>query len=138
MQKQKSLICWIKNHKAELIIAGFSVGTLVLIILGIKNQEMLKSIWESLQKSIKRPSIKIAEENTVVVVEASQDVLEKAIPSTLETTERLPFEVSKHIRNLPIGRQASAEKIASAPDFGFELMDGQTWVTSYMKGGAVA
>ena len=37
MEDRKSLIRWIKDHKKQLIIAGISIGTLILIILGIKN-----------------------------------------------------------------------------------------------------
>lgn len=45
-----------------------------------------------------------------------------------------PYDVSKHIRNLPKGQRASAEKIATAMENGFELKEGQTWVTDYVKG----
>ena len=38
---------------------------------------------------------------------------------------------SKHIRNLPEGHNASAEKIATAEEHGFSLGEGQTWVDDY-------
>lgn len=38
---------------------------------------------------------------------------------------------SKHIRNLPEGHNASAEKIATAEEHGFSLGKGQTWVHDY-------
>lgn len=41
--------------------------------------------------------------------------------------------VSRHIRMLPKGMKASLEKIETAHDFGFELSEGQTWVSDYTK-----
>ena len=38
---------------------------------------------------------------------------------------------SKHIRNLPEGYNASAEKVATAEEHGFSLGEGQTWVDDY-------
>ena len=39
MNERKSLISWIEEHKNELIIAGVSIGVLVLVVLGIKNRK---------------------------------------------------------------------------------------------------
>ena len=44
MEDRKSLIRWIKGHKKQLIIAGISIGTLILIILGIKNRAAINAL----------------------------------------------------------------------------------------------
>lgn len=58
----------------------------------------------------------------------------------IEPTEKIvrslpqgPFEVTDHIRNLPEGWRASAGKIATAAEHGYELLPGQTWVERYVK-----
>ncbi|MGL5353714.1 MAG: hypothetical protein ACRDA5_10405 [Clostridium sp.] len=51
---------------------------------------------------------------------------------------QVSFEVCDHIRNLPEGRNASAKKIATAAEFGYNLKPGQTWVDTYTKGVDVA
>ena len=45
-----------------------------------------------------------------------------------------PFEVRGFVRNLPKGYHASQEKITEACSNNIILLDGQTWVNSYMKG----
>lgn len=55
MTERKSLIEWIKEHKKELIIAGVSIGTLILLIFGIRNGETVKTVWDSLKKGDKEP-----------------------------------------------------------------------------------
>ena len=136
MKERKSLIQWIKEHKKELIIAGVSVSTLVLIVLGIKNRETIMAVWESLKVAVEKPSKKVSEEVTRNIVKVPPvQTPEIILPSD---DPRLPFEVSRHIRNLPEGWHASPEKIATALANNIDLMDGQTWVDNYMKGGAVA
>ena len=41
MKEQKGLIRWIKKHKNELAIVGISITTLITLVLGIKNKEMI-------------------------------------------------------------------------------------------------
>ena len=59
MEERKGLIIWIKEHKKEIIIAGISFGTLTLFILGIKNRESMKSVWDSLKEIITQPNVKV-------------------------------------------------------------------------------
>ncbi|MDD3185315.1 MAG: hypothetical protein ACOX1S_14975 [Anaerostipes sp.] len=49
-----------------------------------------------------------------------------------------PIEVSEHLRNLPEGWNASAEKILSATEHGYQLNPGQTWVDTYTKNKVIA
>jgi len=141
MEERKGLIRWIKEHKKELLIAGISIGALILIVLGIKNKDEIMALWNTLRKVPKQPTVKVTEtvrkvttEYPIEPVQPVQDVFD-AVSSK---SDSLPFEVSRHIRNLPEGWHASPEKIAEALENNIILMDGQTWVERYMKGEAAA
>lgn len=136
MEDRKSLIRWIKGHKKQLIIAGISIGTLILIILGIKNRAAIKAVWDSLKG--KHPTAKAAEEVAKVVTDIPPAPASEIVTAVVSNSETLPFEVSRHIRNLPDGWHASPEKVAEALKNSIILMDGQTWVDSYVKGGVAA
>lgn len=138
MNERKDLIQWIKGHKKQLIIAGISIGTLIMIILGIKNRVAIKAVWDSLKEVVKHPTVKATEEVVKDVAEIPSAQVSGTVAVVVSNSETLPFEVSRHIRNLPNGWNASPEKIAEAMENNIILMDGQTWVDSYMKGGAAA
>ena len=140
MEERKSLILWIKEHKKKLIGAGISIGVLVLVILGIKNREDLQKLWSSLKTMTTQPPANIAVpvEKVKVLVDIPLEPAQQTFSALSATTESIPFEVSRHIRNLHEGYHASPEKIAEAAKNNIVLLDGQTWVESYMKGGAVA
>ena len=114
MEERKDFIQWIKGHKKELIFAGISIGELILIVLGIKNLETLKAIWDSLQPVVKRSPVKVRE----TVPKIDNEIPPKQIQPLLTIVEphTVPqaFKVSGHIRNLPAGCHASQEKIAEA------------------------
>lgn len=138
MKERKGLIRWIKEHKKELVIAGISIGTLILIILGIKNRATIKALWDSLRIVVKHPTAKVTETVTKVTIEIPQEPIKKVVTAVVSNSNTIPFEVSRHIRNLPDGWHASPEKVAEALKNHIILMDGQTWVDSYMKGGVAA
>lgn len=61
-----------------------------------------------------------------------ENTFDSNLAQTFNDTESLfSHHASKHIRNLPEGQKASAEKIATAEANGFKLEDGQTWVDDY-------
>ena len=138
MKERKGFIHWIKEHKKELIIAGVSIGALALIVLGIENRDAIKEVWDSLRNVVKYPTEKLTETATKVAVEIPQDSVMKVVSAMASNSSSIPFEVSRHIRNLPDGWHASPEKVAEALKNNIILLDGQTWVDSYVKGGAVA
>ena len=131
MNEQKKLIRWIREHKKALIIAGISITTLIAIVLSIKNREVIKGFWNSLQKVIDKSAVQVA---NLPPVETANPVLEDVVTVVAQHRESLPFDVSKHIRNLPEGWHASADKVATALENGFDLAEGQTWVMHYAKG----
>ena len=134
------VIRWIKEHKRELIIAGFTgIGTIVLLILGIRNKETIQAVWSSLKSSISRtPECMIVGNTAGILNEVnSTDTPMPEICNTVDT-ECIPFEVKRHIRNLPSGWHASLQKQEEALKNGIVLSDGQTWVEGYEKYGFVA
>ena len=135
-KEKKKIVDWIKEHKAELIIAGVSVSALVMLILGIKNKETLEEFWSSLKRVTGEKSISIDNE---VLNSMSETFPVQEIPmNNIILIERIPHNVDSHLRNLPEGWRASAEKIATAAEHGYELLPGQTWVEAYRTGGVAA
>ena len=134
MEERKGLIQWIKEHKKELTIAGISVGALILIVLGIKNHKAIIALWDSLKKVPEQPVKKASQLATKVAEEIPAEAIQISATAIPSNANSLPYEVSRHIRNLHDGWHASPEKVAEALKNNIILMDGQTWVDSYMKG----
>ena len=131
MKEQRKFIRWIRKHKKQLIIAGISIGTLIAVVLGIKNRDTIKSLWASMKKVVEKPVDSVAK---AVPVETVHPAVEDVGVVAAQHHAAIPFDVSKHIRTLPEGWRASPEKIATALENGFELAEGQTWVIDYAKG----
>lgn len=122
MEKVKKGWTWVKEHKTEIIIVGFTIaGT----ILAIKN-------WENVKGAIK------------------EQLLWKCVSSTdtstkLDVTDITDFvdavqvpiimisDVREHKRNLQPGYHPSASKIAEAIERGIELADNQTLVSAHQR-----
>lgn len=138
MEEHKGIIRWIKEHKKELIIAGVSIEALVLVVIGIKNKDAIKELWESLKNTAIQTSLKVSDAATEVVMKAPIESFQNGVSNIASNSEAIPFEVRRHIRNLPEGWHASPEKIEEALKNSIILMDGQTWVDGYMKGGFAA
>lgn len=89
---------------------------------------------------------KIPESEPVVaeeIIEASETIVDVIEPMKLMVVDsgninQISFEVSKHIRKLQKGWKPSSVKVETAAENGIHLLQNQTWVTDYMKGGAVA
>lgn len=141
IEKKKGIfIKWVKSHKKELIFAGISIASLIGIILGIKNKDSIKALWEALQKSMAQVP---ADKSVVKVTENALSITETVsatdmISLPVHREYRAAFDVTDHIRNLHEGWHASPEKIAAAAAHNIELLPGQTWVENYIKGAIVA
>lgn len=133
MEKEKKVfVDWVKEHKKELIIAGVSIAAIIAVIIGIKNHAALEEAWTSLRKLVEKKPDVIPVSNTVSVAEITpvKDIME----INIMMAERIPHDVAEHLRNLPEGWKASAEKIATAAEHGYDLLPGQTWVEAYRTG----
>ena len=129
---------WIKEHKKQLIIAGVGVGALTLLILGIKHDDEIKALWDLLRKTTQKTPEALTDQLAQVVAEAPAASVQETIAAVTSNSDRIPFEVRRHIRNLPDGWHPSPEKIAEALNNSIVLVDGQTWVESYTKGAVAA
>ena len=132
MEKQKNAcIEWVKSHKKWLVIAGVSVGVIIGLIAAIKNPAVLQKLWNGLKDIVCHTKSQLP-----AVIEPVQVI--EAIPIQASTAAipitRLPHNVCIHKRTLPLGWKASAEKIATAAEYGIELLAGETWVKAYSTG----
>ena len=127
-EKRRSCIRWIKEHCEELIIAGLSVGAIMVMFLSLKNCAMMEEKLKDLRALVKRNT----EELPQAPVENIVDSLDKL------STTHAPHLVRMHVRNLPEGKKPTPEKVAWAAELGYELLPNQTLVDSYNTGGFVA
>ena len=75
MSENNKFISWVKAHKTELIIAGVSATAIIGIILGLKNKDAIKELWDALENSLSKTPDKISE--PVTIVQTAQPVLEE-------------------------------------------------------------
>lgn len=143
MKKIKNdFFSWVKNHKKELIAIGISIPSIIAVILICRNTDSIIEYWNTLKNSVFKGPI-----NKTLTLNAASQINDLS-PNIVEAVEGLPvhsinfstditkrsFEVSPHVRNLHNGWHASAEKIASSAEHGYDLLPGQTWVEKYLKG----
>ena len=122
-ESKKGVLVWIKEHKAQLILAGVSITAIVGIIWGVKNKDELTKLWSSLAKSIKMDSV------TTTTSMPKKAILRKR-PYTSPTEA---FDVRRHIRTMAAGKHHSAAKAAEAAKLGIDLLPNQTLVDPYTK-----
>lgn len=124
----------VMTHRKELIIAGVSVSAIVAILLGYKNRSELLALWSTLEGKLDNGAqCRITSQTSSVtnVVKVEPRVVIPKLKTCIISV--IPQEIRSHIRNLPEGWNASAEKLATAAENGYLLLPGQTWVDSYTK-----
>jgi predicted acylesterase/phospholipase RssA len=134
--EKKTFVDWIKEHKKELIIAGVSIAAIIAVIIGIKNQKALEEAWASLRKLVEKAPETMPVAKSVPDTDVSP--VKEIVEINIISADRIPHDVVEHIRNLPEGWKASAQKIATAAEHGYNLLPGQTWVEAYKTGGMAA
>ena len=55
--EKNRVIAWVKEHKSQLLLAGVSITTVVLTVMGIKNKDALTDLWKSLKKQIEKGTL---------------------------------------------------------------------------------
>ena len=126
MNEKHKFVNWVKDHKKQLLIAGISVTAVIGIIIGLKNKEAIKELWENLENSLSKTTEKLPE--SITIVKTDPQLIEEVIPVRLYTSPQETFGVSQHIRNLSGGRHHSIEKAAEAAALGIDLLPHQTLV----------
>jgi len=130
-ENKKEFITWIKRHTKQLILAGISVTAIIGIIIGLKNKEAIKELWEILENSLSKTHKNLPE--SITILQTTPPAVEEVIPTRMYTSPRTPFDVSQHIRNLSNGRHHSIEKAAEAATLKIDLLPQQTLVDAYTK-----
>lgn len=123
MEERKSLFEKIKEHKAEIIVAGITLISLAGVIIIAKNWDSLK-VFNVAGHLIKGPEV-------CVNITPASKLIQSNVTSNLSCNKVV--DVSDHIRNLSAGRNASMGKLASAAEHGYNLLPNQTWVIPYTK-----
>lgn len=137
MKKENyKILNWIKEHKVELIIGGLCIAGIVAIIISEKNRQEMEDEWVTLSKQVRKTLKAVKEVDVVSVVEDTP--VKDLVENNVVKIDRIPHDVSEHLRNLPQGWKASEEKIATAVEHGYNLVPGQTWVEAYKTGGLAA
>ena len=55
--KKKSVIKWIQEHKNQLVLAGISIPTLIVLVLGVKNKDSIMRLWDSLREAVNKKNL---------------------------------------------------------------------------------
>ena len=129
---QKRVVKWVKEHRTELVAAGVSISILIGIIICTKDHASLSELIIKIKRLIAGDSVFDADTTKKMFASGKDFVAIK------EVKGRVPHSVSEHIRNLPEGHHASAEKAIEALRKGIELMEGQTIVDAYRTGNKAA
>lgn len=129
---EHSFTTWVKKHKKGILIAGGAIVAIGAGCVVYKNWDSITSMF----KTVKPGPIEI--NNPQASVKAAMPVVDVIAERPTESVSKIinngePFGVCGHPRNLPKGRNASAEKIALALEQGIELREHQTWVEDYLK-----
>lgn len=135
-EEKKTFQDWIHAHRKKLIIAGVSLTAIIALVISIKKRDTLEETWSHLRKlATTVPAAELPVE-TIPIVEVS--LAEDSVVNPTILGNKIPHDVSAHLRNLPYGQKASAGKIEAAAEHGFHLHQGQTWVKAYRTGDLAA
>ena len=123
MREKKSFFEKVKEHKTEIIIAGVAIVSIAGIVLLTKN-------WDAIKGKTVTSLLKQGAKIRVDGVPTVQTIVENVVE--IEVVEKI-VDVSKHIRTLPKGHNASLAKTLTAIENDFQLEMGQTWVEAYSR-----
>ena len=56
-ETSKGFLAWVKAHKTQLILVGISIPTIIAVVLGLKNKDAIKALWDQLNEEIKKANM---------------------------------------------------------------------------------
>lgn len=56
-ETQKGFLAWIKAHKTQLILVGISISTIIAVVLGLKNKDAIKALWDHLNEETQKANM---------------------------------------------------------------------------------
>ena len=51
---KNGIVTWVKAHKKQLVLIGISIPTLIAIVLGSKNKDAIKELFDNLKDEIEK------------------------------------------------------------------------------------
>ncbi len=121
-ENKKDFIEWVKAHKAQLVIAGVGVASLIVTVVGMKNKDAITELWAQFQNQLKKTP------------QALPEVLEEAEIAPITSIAQEASSCPPHrmfIRNLPEGWHHSMAKAMEAEALGISISYNQTIVGPY-------
>ena len=55
--EKKGFLEWVQENKVQLLLAGVSITSLIMTILGLKNKDAIKELWNSLRKEVEKGAL---------------------------------------------------------------------------------
>ena len=56
-EDKNGIVTWIKAHKKQLVFIGISIPTLIAIVLGLKNKDAIKELFDNLKDEIEKANL---------------------------------------------------------------------------------
>ena len=56
-ENRRGFIAWVKAYKKQLLLAGISISTIIVTILGLKNIDAIKALWKQLSEEIEKANM---------------------------------------------------------------------------------
>ncbi|MGI6626765.1 MAG: hypothetical protein ACOX4K_00165 [Bacillota bacterium] len=56
-EDKNGIVTWVKAHKKQLVLIGISVPTLIAIVLGLKNKDAIKELFDNLKDEIEKANL---------------------------------------------------------------------------------
>ena len=78
--EKNRVIAWVKEHKSQLLLAGVSITTVFLTVMGIKNKDALTDLWKSLKIQIEKGALyssKWFEKASLEELEKAREIVQK-------------------------------------------------------------
>lgn len=54
---KNGIVTWVKAHKKQLVLIGISIPTLIAIVLGLKNKDAIKELFDNLKDEIEKANL---------------------------------------------------------------------------------
>lgn len=56
-EDKNGIVTWIKAHKKQLVFIGIGIPTLIAIVLGLKNKDAIKELFDNLKGEIEKANL---------------------------------------------------------------------------------
>lgn len=118
-ETHKGFLSWVKVHKAQLIIVGVSIPTIIAVVLGLKNKDAIEALWNQLNEKIRKANMYSSKWFETVTDEALSTEREKVRLAYCSSGEN--FSEASRLQNLlwkfdkEMSKRAWGDEIPHAP-----------------------